>query len=995
MASDIDDIDETAVQDKEPSTECASPVPRKGSVAQGMYIWGYVFTGIRRHKRRSLSLLIGIMIGVALVTSVFVWTDTGARVAIDDYFANTPFHYYCVQSPNYPYDDPNAIYPVRDFVNNQETTRSSHIVYGSVGLFEVSDLRPFEQYLPWPYMRGIKDAQAIFTDNDFLARAERSFDIIAGSFRVDTGQVLLSRRVVEDLYTVMGLEVTVGTTIDISIARNYRYASNIGTLNLAYLGGKRVAGIYEVQTTLDPLLESYTTYSRVNWGPFSGQEVVFGWLDSMILSNTELTAADYNFIALYVNFPRLLVEVDPVPFYAAGLENTVPILDRLFTSIEESFNVFLGGRSALNNLINYIAAYTERRTMGILVLPIVILSILLTTFTTTLFISGRRPEIAILRSRGASYRQLYGTLLLEFLILAVVGLVVGGLLGVLIGCLIPSAASFLLFDMNIFTRYLAFSQLNPVTWLFAALVIILPAAIYTIFITRSFLKAELYSAIRGDNSRWKIKTWMQVLYVAVVIAVFWPLINIVISVPLTVDMALLLFIGTVAFWVILTDAMARILRPGIAGFSNLLRPVFGQKSTLFAKSVKVRRSRIVPLLIILLLTFSITFFSAVEAQTYQVHLNRQIEYYVGADIRIYSGPVPAQRVQEITALPQIRSATPFIEVRADRGNIEFRLYGIKPASYAQAGKWDHTSMVGDDYLTVLNRLEANPNGIILPEHLATLWNKAVGDPVDIRVWDQRIVILETKTFEVVGIMRTAPGFGYANPSDPGASVSTSPGFGFQTGNAFAFVHEDYFLVEVPSWKVYDYVNLTQTFLAQLNPAYTIQNALNVLQSIDFVYFTWAPQTFNLESAYPDGYLFSQGIISLLSVGFLAALCISIVALTIFVNTIVSERRTEYAIMRALGGTRHQITAIVLGEFVGLILAAFIFSLIIGVVFSWVLMFSLLQLFPQPYVIPFNIIYPFSLLIAILGLVILGLVAGAYLPARRAGQVQVNTLLRNL
>ncbi|MFX1508878.1 MAG: ABC transporter permease [Promethearchaeota archaeon] len=994
MASDIDDVDETTAQDEEPSTESVSPTPKKGSIAQGLYVWGYVFTGIRRHKRRSLSLLIGIMIGVALVTSVFVWTDTGARVAIDDYFADTPFHYYCVQSPNYPYDDPNAIYPVRDFVNNQETTRSSHIVYGSVGLFEARDFRPDVQYLPWPYMRGIKDAQALFTDNDFLTRAERSFDIIAGSFRVGPGQVLLSRRVVEDLYTVMGLEVTVGTTIDISIARTY-YGGTIGALNLAYLGDKRVAGIYEVRTTLDPLLESFPTYSRVNWGPFSGQEVVFGWLDSMILSNTELTAADYNYITLHVTYPRLLVEVNPVPFYAAGLENTVPILDRLFATIEESFDVFLGGRSALNSLINYIQSYTDRRTMGILVLPIIILSVLLTTFTTSLFISGRRPEIAILRSRGASYRQLYGTLLLEFLILAVVGLVIGGFLGVLIGCLIPSAVTFLLFDLSIFMRYLTFTQLNPFSWLFAALVVILPAAIYTIFITRSFLKTELYSAIRGDNSRWKIKTWMQVAYVALVIVVFWPLINYVISVPLTIDMALLLFIGTVAFWVILTDATARVLRPGIAGFSNLLRPVFGQKSTLFAKSVKVRRSRIVPLLIILLLTFSVTFFSAVEAQTYQVHLNRQIEYYIGADIRIYSGPVPAQRVQEITALPQIYSATPFIEVRANLGQTEFRLHGIDPASYAQVGKWDQTSMVGDDYLTVLNRLEANPNGIILPEHLATLWNKAVGDPIDIRVWDQRIVILETKTFEVVGIMRTAPGFGYANPSDPGASVSTSPGFGFQTGNAFAFVHEDYFLVEVPSWKVYDYVNLTQTFLARLNNAYTIQSALNALQSIDFVYYTWAPQTFDLESAYPDGYLFSQGIISLLSVGFLAALSISVVALTIFVNTIVSERRTEYAIMRALGGTRRQITAIVLGEFVGLILAAFIFSLIIGVIFSWVLMFSLLQLFPQPYVIPFSIIYPFSLLIAILGLVILGLIAGAYLPARRAGQVEVSNLLRNL
>jgi putative ABC transport system permease protein len=162
-----------------------------------------------------------------------------------------------------------------------------------------------------------------------------------------------------------------------------------------------------------------------------------------------------------------------------------------------------------------------------------------------------------------------------------------------------------------------------------------------------------------------------------------------------------------------------------------------------------------------------------------------------------------------------------------------------------------------------------------------------------------------------------------------------------------------------------------------------------------VRYTWSPTTFDLALEYPDGYLFSQGIISLLSVGFLASLAISVVALTVFVNIIVQERKTEYAIMRAMGGTRRQVTAIVLGEFVGLILAAFLFSMLMGIVFSQVLMQTILQLFPQPYVIPFTIIYPISLLAAVLGLVVLGLIAGAYLPARRAGKIEVSTILRNL
>ncbi|MDO8055433.1 MAG: hypothetical protein Q6361_01090, partial [Candidatus Hermodarchaeota archaeon] len=401
---------------------------KKGIVGRALYIVNYVLHGIWRNKRRSFSLLIGIIIAVTLVSSIFVWTDTGGRVAIDDYFNGTPFHYYVVQNPHFPNDDPNAIYPVRDYVERMDTTRETYVVRSSIALFEIGDLRPGDYYLPFPYARGIKDCQAFFTDNDFLTRAEQSFTIIDGTFRITDNSILLSQRVVDDLETVMGLQVGVGSVLDVAFARNYRYADQIGDLNPVYRTGLRVAGIYEVQVTLDPLLESFPSQSRQNWDPIQGQEVIFGWTDSMILSSNVLTPGDYNFINLWVMYPRLLVEVDPAAFYTAGIDRTIQILDGEFNRVEQNFDVFLGGRNALGFLMSYIESYYERRIMGVLVLPMVILSLLSTTFTTTLFISGRRPEVAILRSRGASYRQLYATMLFEFGFLAIVGLILGGFL---------------------------------------------------------------------------------------------------------------------------------------------------------------------------------------------------------------------------------------------------------------------------------------------------------------------------------------------------------------------------------------------------------------------------------------------------------------------------------------------------------------------------------------------------------------------------------------
>ena len=935
------------------------------------------------------------MIGVALISSVFVWTETGARVAVDDYFASLSFHYYCIQTPSTGEDNPHAIFPVKQYVDTQITTQSSHIVYSSIALIDSTHRDPGDTYNPYPYARGIKDCQVFFVDNTFLARAERSFQIIDGQFRLSVGNVLVSQHVVEDLEAVTGRHISVGSLIDLSVARNYQTISTIRAINVTHINGLRVAGIYDVVPRLEPLLESFPTQLRRNWNPLWDSETVFGWYDSVIVSDTILDSETYDQIALDVMFPRLLVEIVPAHFYYVALDEIIRIFERLYTDIQLQYSVSIGGQDQLTFLQDYIEVYLERQTMVFLVLPMVILSVLLTTFTASLFLSNRRSELGILRSRGASYSQLYSILIVEFLILAVIGTVLGGLLGTLLGTLIPSASSFLIFSPISLLRYLSLTTINLMAWGLAGLVCIIPAVIYILLKTQSFLKAEIYAEIRETNSHWRQNPRLQLLYALVIVLVTIPLTYFVLTVPISVDLALIFFLVIVGFWILLVDAIARLIRPGIAAFSRIFSPAIGQKSHIFAKSMRVQRTRVVPLLMILLLTFSITIFSAVEAQTYHIHLDQQINYYVGGDIHVYSDRVLASRVNEITALPHVDTATAFIEVQAEMGETDLKLLGVDPIAYAAVGNWDETSMVGDDYQTVLSRLAANRDGIIIPTYIASLYNRRVGDTIPIRVRDQRTFVVDFKLFDIVGIMNKAPGLGYTNPSDPQFVPTPNPGFGFQRSDPFALCHQHYFLVEIPSFDPYAITDTSRLFLANLNPLHPIEEAQEEVESLDFVFQTWSPYTFDLEEAYPDGYLFSQGIIGLLSVGFLASLAISIVALTVFVSTIVSERKTEYAILRALGGSRQDITSLVLVEFASLIVLAFLVSMLIGVTFSWLLMFVIIKLFPQPFIVPFTIIYPLNLLVVVLGFIFLGLLMGAYLPARRAGQVQVNTLLRNL
>ncbi|MDO8057037.1 MAG: ABC transporter permease, partial [Candidatus Hermodarchaeota archaeon] len=401
------------------------------------------------------------------------------------------------------------------------------------------------------------------------------------------------------------------------------------------------------------------------------------------------------------------------------------------------------------------------------------------------------------------------------------------------------------------------------------------------------------------------------------------------------------------------------------------------------------------LLLILSLTFSLTIFTLVEAQTYQNNVNRQIEYYMGSDLRVFTTPSPITAVDELHAISGVNKATSIIEVAAKIGSIEIHLFGIDPITYLSIGKWQSTSTIGADSHTIFSALASNPDAVVLPHHLANQFNMHSGSHLNITVYDQHDLFLEEKTFEVVGEFLSAPGFGYANPSDPLASTSPISGFGFQVNHVYAFCHIDYFLVEIPSWKSNPYVNLTQLIFANLTPATNHTDIVNAVQELNFVRVVWTPQTFNLKEIDFEAALFLQGVISLLSVSFYAALVISSIALTVFVSAVVRERQIEYAIMRALGGTRRQVTLIIVGEFAGMVLGAFLLGIILGFVFSWLSMFALLKWFPIPFILPFILEYSNPMLFTVLGLVVTCMLAGIYLPARRSGALQIRTILRTL
>jgi ABC-type antimicrobial peptide transport system permease subunit len=968
------------------SSESIPPKISPNASGSRWYIASYVGNSIRKHKIRFFSLLIGIIIGVSLVASVFVWTDTGSQVATIEYF-NTNLYQLGIQQLDEHSIETQLILDVQNWFEDQSAYQDSDIIYHSVGILNATNWNASTPYLPYPYTKGIKDFQTFFVENSFLQRVAHQFEF-TGPFQLSPGECLVSTRLIEDAEALLNQTIAIGSSINVTIATMYNDPTTIGDLQPLSITNLLVVGTYNITSSDTILYRSFRGTARPNY-PVSGLEHIFGWNDGIIMQYNQLNSTQRDTLITNSLFPKLLVHFNPAEISAAGLESVPTVIREIQLELEYQYprRLEVEGEDQIFLLEQYIEAYQSRQIMAVIAVPVILLSIFLTIFATNIFLSGRRPEVAILRSRGASFRQLYAAFIMEFVIIGIIALCVGVFLSLLIGSLIPASVGFLQFDPVIFYQFLTNVRLEPFTWVIAFVSCLLPPLIFTTIYVQSFLRTEIYQAMVGTAPPAEADLSITIIYFIGGVALLGFLIATVILLSGTPLIALIQFAYAIAVWTLLSDIGSRIVRQIMAGVTRGFRPLFGEKTFLFEKSMRSRRQRIVPLLLILTLTFSVTVFAVVEAQTVQDNAMTQVEYYVGADLRIESGPVPHNRTNEVLSVPGIASVTPLIATTASIGPISITIYGIDAESYANNGNWDPTSIIGEDPYTMLQRLRNTSNGIIISRRTAERLGRGVGNNLVITVHEQGGGVSGDALFHIVSLGHSAPGLGYFDPNDPTRPSDSTNGFGFQVSQAFVLINSHY-LVNLN-------MSNTRLMLASITENANIEDIQLQVKNLGFPSAVYSPLTFSLEDAYPEGYLFNRGIVSILSIGFLACVIISIIALVLFVGIIVTERQTEYAIMRAVGSTQRQITAIVVGEFIGLILTSFFAALILGFFFSWLLMSILLNLFPFPYIIPFQLGVPLLLLLLVLGIVLIGMSIGTYIPARRAGRTNVGQVLRNL
>ena len=951
----------------------------KGNSRYGL---SYALSTIRANPFRAISLALTLSLGISLFASTMVWGDTGVYVSIYEYLETHSYQLDVTAEAGYPEDLASA----QSYLLQDPFVESTFRLNSTVGLVWGTELpnTTLYDFDGSIYTQGLKDARVVFVDNDFLAQTANEF-LYQGSFELQAGEILVSSQFLFYVYHVFNVTLQLGDEIDIELLTGDAslLPVQIGTLGRVSLTSLTIVGIFDPATSNSMLEQSMPSLYRANWAITNMRYPVLGIRDSVLILKDSIppdTLTENGFFE-----PSALVRVSASALAAAGPQNVATNLYALIYRADERFDISWLGSDKINEMQSSINTYVSTLSLSILALPVILLALFFSVFAADTFMAPRTVEVGIIRSKGASYSQVSSIFLWETLLISSIAVILGVLFSVLFAPLIPASIDFMIFDWSVYTYYLSNTVLTSGTILTAIGLTVLPSMLFILYRARRAAQAEIGLTLmevtadpteQTESHGFTIGASIVLLILVIIMMFILP------KSPVFYMMELVL--GTAA-WFFIAYNGSRISRVGLAKISERLSFLLGQKNLISAGYLRMRKGRIIPLMVVLVLTMSTTIAFAVQSESLRVDLGREVEYALGADLRIECTIREFDFNGTLGNYTGVEHAMPVLRTWARLGPEMLTIEALRPEQYALIGNFDQSSFYGEDPPDVLSALAAVANGIIISRHHAMMWNKTAGDTLNLEMSGPGAT--QTVEFVVVGIVYSAPGFGYASITDVPPST-LGAGFGYQAQYAgFALANLEYIESEIDS-------HTTDLFLAALQDDVNRTLLTTELRQLPGVYPN-TPQEFDLKSRSLNTALFLNTVEGLFSIGFMMSLILSIFALSISLGSVVRERRKEYAVIRAIGGSRRQVVAMVFSEFTGVVIASLVLSLLLGAVFAYVMGILLNNMSPFSRTLATTVSFPLQFLSIVLFLEIMTMVIGAYLPAREASRTEPAVVLRNM
>ncbi|WP_345365532.1 ABC transporter permease [Actinoallomurus liliacearum] len=595
-------------------------------------------------------------------------------------------------------------------------------------------------------------------------------------------------------------------------------------------------------------------------------------------------------------------------------------------------------------------------------LPGAVLAGLLTAAIAGAGATRRRREQALLRSRGASVRQVTWLAAVEAAVVGVAGSVVGLAVAALVGRVAFGSARF------------GATTATAVAWTVGAAVAGLVIAALTVLVPAyRDARAMTVSAGRLTVGRTRAPGWsrygLDFVLLAAAGAVFavtgrngYQLVLAPEGQP-TISVSYWAFAGPALLW-LGTGLLAWRLYDLLLGRGRRLvgaglRPLAGGLSGTVAGSMARQRRLLARSIVLLALAVAFAASTATFNSTYRRQAEVDAQLTNGADVTVTESPgasVGPDQARRLAAVPGVKSVEPLQHRFAYVGSDLQDLYGVRPGTIRGATALQDAYFTGGTAKQLTRTLAAKPDSILVSAETVKDFQLGPGDLLNLRLQDGRTKRFTTVPFHYIGIVKEFP----TAPKDS-FLVANAAYVAQKTGSATIGA----FLVDTGGRHIAPVAHRIRSLLGPTATVTDLATTRRVvgssLTAVDLAGLTRVELTFALLLAAASGGL-------VLALG-------------------LAERRRTFAIATALGANRRQLRGFVSGEAATLAIGGLVAGGLIGALVSQMLVKVLTGVFDPPPSAP-TVPWPYLTVVVLITVAALAAVAATAVRLARRPAVQV-------
>ncbi len=202
-----------------------------------------------------------------------------------------------------------------------------------------------------------------------------------------------------------------------------------------------------------------------------------------------------------------------------------------------------------------------------------------------------------------------------------------------------------------------------------------------------------------------------------------------------------------------------VLMRGRAPLTRLLRPLAGELAPTVAATMGRQRRLLAGAVALVALTAAFAASTAVFNSTYLQQAEADARLTNGADVTVTESPgvrVGPQGAARLATVPGVRSVEPlqhrFAYVGADLQD----LYGVRPQTIGAAGRLQNGWFAGGSAQQLMRSLGARPDGVLVSAETVKDFQLRPGDRLKLRLRDNRTRQLTTIPFRYIGVAKEFP-----------------------------------------------------------------------------------------------------------------------------------------------------------------------------------------------------------------------------------------------